>query len=56
MEGLTLGQVLGILPLYSELSPRHQYKSKLDGNWYDCKESEIIKYQKYMYETRSLFV
>ena len=55
MNGLTIGQTLGIYPLYSELPIRHQFKSKNDGQWKDCHKSELNKYEKYIYETRILF-
>lgn len=56
MKGLTIGQVLGIHPLYSPLKLTYQYKSKLYGDWRDC-ESEWDKniYSKYGYETREVY-
>lgn len=54
MEGLTIGQILGISPMYSTLAPKYQYKSKLDSTWKDASDmNELNAYNKYGYETRT---
>lgn len=55
MLNLTVGQIIGVQPLYSTIPTRHQYKSKLNGMWYNCHEHELSKYKKYYYEVRTIF-
>lgn len=50
---LTVGQMLGMYPLYSKLPIRYQYKSKIDRIWKFCKSKwDMERYKKYLYETR----
>ena len=56
MKGITVGQLLGIHPMYSTLPTRYQYKSRNDGKWKNCTSKYDMEcYQKYEYETRILF-
>lgn len=54
MENLTVGQILGIHPLWSKIPTRHQYFSKVHNVWLDCHEGEINAYDKYGYNTRTI--
>ena len=54
MKDLTIGQILGIFPMYSKIPIRYQYFSKIHKVWLDCHESELKAYDKYGYRTRTI--
>jgi hypothetical protein len=51
--GKTVGEVMGLPPAY-RMQP--QYKSKLTGEWANCREKELPLYEKFAYETRTIKV